>query len=115
MKKVTLLCGLLLALTASTVFAGGLGLRWTNCGADGGVQNLTFACNSNASNRALAGSFTLDTDLLAVLSDELVVDITTAGPTLAPWWELRTNVAENFNACRNGAVSIAAQDGGSCP
>ncbi len=115
MKKVILLCGMLLAVTASAAFAGGLGLRWTNCGADGGVQNLTFACNTNTGNRALAASFVLDTDLLLVLSDELVVDIATSGPTLAPWWELRTNAAENFNACRNGTISIAAQDGASCP
>ena len=114
MKKAILLCSMLLV-AASSAWAGGLGLRWNSCEGDGGVQNLTFACTSNASNRSLAASFTLDTDLLAVLSDELVLDLATAGPTLAPWWELRTPLGSPIVACRNGAVSIAPQDGASCP
>jgi hypothetical protein len=116
MKKAILLCGMLLAITASSALAGGLGLRWTQCEGDGGVQNLNFACNSNASNRALAASFTLDTDLLNVLSNELVLDVATASPTLVAWWELRGTAA---TACRvlgtAQALTIAAQDGGSCP
>jgi hypothetical protein len=116
MKKAILLCGMLLAITASSAMAGGLGLRWANCEGDGGTANLVFACNTNAGNRSLACSFTLDTDLLNALSDELVLDVATASPTLAAWWELRGTAA---TACRvvgtAQALSIAAQDGASCP
>ena len=120
MKKAAILCVMLLALAASSALAGGLGLRWAACEGDvGAVQNLTFACNSNSGNRALAASFKLDTDLLAVLSDELVLDLATAGPTLAPWWELRTPIGAPIAACRSlgptGAISIQLQDGASCP
>jgi hypothetical protein len=107
---------MLLAIATSAATAGGLGLRWNNCEGDGGIQNLNFACNSNASNRSLAASFTLDTDLLDVLSDELVLDVATASPVLAPWWELRGTAA---TACRvlgtTQALIIAFQDGASCP
>jgi hypothetical protein len=118
MKKAILLCGMLLAIATSAATAGGLGLRWTNCEGDGGVQNLNFACNLNTGNRTLAASFTLDSDLLDVLSDELVLDVATASPTLVAWWELRGTAA---NACRvvaatnAQALTIAAQDGASCP
>ena len=67
MKKATILSVLLLALAASSAWAGGLGLRWTACEGDGGVQNITFACNTNANNRGLAASFKLDTEMHGVL------------------------------------------------
>ena len=113
MKKDILLCGMLLAVTASASCAAGLNLRWTNCEGDGGVQNLNFACNQNGGNRALAASFTLDTDMTEVIADELVIDIQTAGATLAPWWELRGTGCRVLGTTQ--ALTIAAQDGGSCP
>ena len=46
MKKVILLCGALLALTAVVAQAGpGTNLRWNACLGDGGVPNRAFACN----------------------------------------------------------------------
>ena len=113
MKKVILLCGMLLAVTASASFAAGLNLRWNNCEGDGGVQSQNFACNSNASNRGLAASFTLDTDMTEVIADEIVIDIQTAGATLAPWWELRGTGCRVLGTTQ--ALTIAAQDCGSCP
>src|SRR5262245_40441184 len=104
----------LLVLFASTASAGGLNLRWTECEGDGGVQNMVFACDSNTGVRSLACSFTLDSDMFAVLSNELVIDIATAGATLAPWWELRGPMS-----CRllgtTPSLTIGHQDGLSCP
>src|SRR5262245_37780631 len=116
MKKAAILSIVLLALAASSASAGGLSLRWANCENDGGVQSMVFACNSCAAGTlSLAASVKLDTDMLAVLSDELVLALATASPTLVPWWDLRTPLGSPIVACRNGAISIAAMDGASCP
>jgi hypothetical protein len=110
MKKAILLCGMLLAISATVASAAGLNLRWQNCGADGGTQNRTFACNANAGSNVMVGSFVLDTDLLQVNGNELVVDLATAGPALADWWRFTS-----AGACRQTALAIAAHDGASCP
>jgi hypothetical protein len=58
MKKVTLLCALLLAVSASIASAAaGVNLRWAACLGDGGAANKAFACNSNTlSGGTLVGS-----------------------------------------------------------
>ncbi len=110
MKKAILLCGLLLAMTATVASARGLNLRWTNCVGDAGVQDRVFACASNVGSNVMAGSFVLDADLLQVNGNELVVDLSTASATLPDWWQFK-----NVGSCRQTALSIAAQDGGGCP
>ena len=48
MKKTILLCGALLALTASVASAAGLNFAWNNCYGEGtGTQNRSFLCNLN--------------------------------------------------------------------
>ena len=44
-------------LGASSAFAGGVNLAWTNCASEGGTQNRTFACGSNAGSNILTCSF----------------------------------------------------------
>src|SRR5262245_62621393 len=106
MKKAILLCGMLLAISATTALAGGLNLRWTNCLGDAGVQNLTFACNTDTGSRPLKGSFSIDADLAEVNGNELVFDISTASASLPDWWQFL-----NGGSCRQTALSIAAHDG----
>jgi len=115
MKRLSFASGLLLALAVSPVMAEGVSLRWQDCEGDGGVQNRTFACDTNSGSHVLAASFTLDFDMHGVLGDELVLDYFTSSPTLAPWWQIRSNSFHEFTACRDGAISIAVQDGASCP
>ena len=110
MRKVILLALSLLAVSATLAGAAGLNLRWTACAGDGGVQNRTFACDTNAGGHDIAGSFVLDSDLEQVNGNELVVDITFIGPTVPEWWKFK-----NAGSCRMLALSIAAQDGVSCP
>ena len=111
MKKVTLLCGMLLTWTATMASAApGVNLRWTDCFGDGGVQNRNFACDTNAGNHVLRGSFVLGAGLPQVSGVEVVVYLATASPVLPEWWDLR-----NVGSCRGFlSLSISAFDGTSC-
>jgi len=115
MKKAILLCGVLLAMSATMASAGGVNLRWNNCLGDGGVQNRDFACNTNSAvgvnNNVLIGSFSIDADLALVNGNELVLDISTASPVLPEWWQF-------FNAgvCRATSLALTAHGTGlNCP
>ena len=102
MKKVTLLCGMLLALAASVASAApGLNLRWTACLGDGGAINRNFACNVNTGTNQLTGSFEVGADLLSASGNEIVVDIATASPALPAWWAFR-----NVGSCRQASLTM---------
>jgi len=102
MKRVTLLCGLLLALTATVAAAGpGVGLHWNACIVDGGVVNRNFACNSNNGSNQLVGSFEMGANLPGVVGTEIVVDIASAGATLPAWWQFK-----NVGTCRTAAMTM---------
>jgi hypothetical protein len=101
MKKVTLLCGMLLALTAVAASAApGTNLRWTNCFGDGGAINKAFACNTNAGSNILVGSYELGEDISQTSGNEVVVDIASAGP-LPAWWSFK-----NAGTCRQSALAM---------
>src|SRR5262245_34544831 len=103
MKRVTLLCGLLLALTAGVAAAApGVNLRWSACAGDAGAINKTFACNSNtAANNLLVGSFELGADILQSSGQEIVVDLASAGASLPAWWGFK-----NAGTCRQGSLTM---------
>ena len=110
MKKITLLCGLLLAVTASVASAAaGVGLRWLSCNGDGGQANRAFACNSNTGTNNLVGTFELGENLPGVVGTEIVIDLASADPTLPAWWAFK-----NVGTCRatslvmNSTISPAA-------
>lgn len=102
MKKVTLLCGMLLALTAGVAAAApGVNLKWQACFGDGGVTNRNFVCNTNTgTSNILVGSFELGADILAASGNEVVIDIATAG-ALPPWWAFK-----NAGTCRQNSLSM---------
>jgi hypothetical protein len=110
MKKVTMLCGLLLALSATIASASGVGLKWDLCAADGGMTNKAFACNTNAGSNQLVGTFALNAAGLAQVSgNEVIIDLASAGATLPAWWQMfkagtcrNTSLTMNFVA--NGAA-----------
>ena len=110
MKKAILLCGMLLAASATLASAAGVNLAWNNCAGDAGVQNITFACNTNTGNRGLVGSFVVDGDIPIVNGNELVVDLQSASAALPDWWQFTT-----AGVCRQTALSIAAHNGANCP
>jgi hypothetical protein len=102
MKKATLLCGLLLALTATVASAAqGVNLRWSACFGDGGTFNRAFACNSNNGSNVLVGSFELGVDLLDVSGNEIVIDLAADAPVLPEWWHYRA-----AGTCRQNSLSF---------
>jgi hypothetical protein len=104
MKKVTLLCGLLLAISATVASAGaGVNLRWTDCFIDGGVQNKTFTCTTNNGSSTLVGSIELGAALPQASGIEAVVDVGTAGATLPAWWGFK-----NAGSCRTTSLTVNA-------
>lgn len=94
-------CLALLAQLATSAHAGGVNMRWTRCYGDGGVLNRTFACNSNLGSSLVAGSFVLDAPLSQVTANEMVIDITTAAPSLPAWWQFK-----NAGTCRQTSLSF---------
>jgi hypothetical protein len=95
MKKVSLLCGVLLALSATMASAAGTNLRWLSCAGDGGAANRNFACNTNAGTNLLVASFALDSDMPATSGQELVIDLASQSNPLPAWWQLK-----NPGTCR---------------
>jgi len=106
MKKVTLLCGLLIALCATVASAApGVAMRWDACYGGGtlgtGATNKNFACNTNSGSNVLVGSFQLGSDLLGVSGVEIVVDVATAGASLPAWWTFK-----NAGSCRTSSLGV---------
>jgi hypothetical protein len=103
MKKVTLFCGLLLAVSASIASAAGVGLRWSSCLSDGGTANRSFACTSNTGSNILVGTFELGADLPSTSGEEIIVDLASASSPLPAWWQFK-----NVGTCRTGSLQIGA-------
>jgi len=92
-----LLAFLLLAVLSGPATAAGVNLSWDACTADGGVQNKTFACNTNSGSNSLFASFALASDMANVIGIEAKVDITAQADSLPAWWRF-----QGPNACRGG-------------
>src|SRR5712671_318272 len=107
MKKATLLCGMLLAITATVASAGpGVNLKWDRCLGDGGTLNKAFACNKNTGTNTLVGSFELGTEISAATGAqasglEIVVDLASGTPTLPAWWTFK-----NAGTCRTNSLGM---------
>ena len=106
MKKVTLLCGLLLALSVSVASAAGVNLRWLACYGDAGVQNRASTCLTNTGTNPLVGSFQLPADVLGVTGIEAIVDLASAGSALPAWWTF--NAPGGAVGCKGGALTVNA-------
>jgi len=103
MKKALLLCGALLALSASVAAAAGVNFSWNDCGSFG-AANKTFACNSNTLNGAIMyGSFIPPDGSSAITGEEVVIDLQSAGTTLPAWWAFK-----NAGTCRQNMLSATA-------
>jgi hypothetical protein len=106
MKKTLLICGALLALTASMAFAqygGGVNLSWTDCNAFGEMDR-TFACNTNTTNppHNMIGSFIPPSRGCTKLTgNEMILHVLGSSPTLVPWWQFK-----NTGTCRQTALSV---------
>ena len=100
MKKSLVLCGFLVALTASSAMAGGVNLSWTDCGA-AGTQDRAFACGANTGSNVLVVSYDPNVVMANMVGNDIRVDLQSAdATTLNNWWQM-------FNAgtCRATSVS----------
>src|SRR5690349_18645869 len=85
--------------------AQGLNLRWNACLGDGGVQNRSFACNTNIGLASMYGSFVLASDMNQVIGTEVVLQLAADSPTLPAWWQFK-----NAGACRVSSLSVSTVD-----
>jgi hypothetical protein len=106
MKKTLLLCGMLVALSASVASAAGVNIAWDNCVGGGGNHVKTFACASNAGNQTLYASAYCPPGmaLFTGFSVEAYFGFTGAQ---TPWWQLR-NQGTQVGQCRNGSMTVNA-------
>lgn len=102
MRRAFLLCCSLIVLGVSVAHAqGGVNLRWTNCYGDAGQSLRTFACNTNAGNNVLVGSFEVPWEMPSVSGLEIIVDATAQNPSLPAWWSFR-----NAGTCRQSSLTM---------
>ncbi len=102
MKKASLLCVALLALSATSAFAGGLNLGWSNCVGDGGVGARVSLCNTNGGSNVMVASFIPTMTSSTVNGNEIVVDLQAQGSSLPAWWQFK-----NAGTCRSTALSVS--------
>lgn len=104
MKKLLLLCGALLAFSATAASAAGINFGWGDCGAAPTTANKSFACTSNTlSGAIMVGSFIPPAGTTAITGAEIVIDLQSASPTLPAWWQFK-----NTGTCRITAFSPSA-------
>lgn len=107
MKKISLLCGMLLALSATVASAAGLNLAWDACLNGGGLPAKTFACNTNTPGLTPAHHMFLSAvapgGISLWTSFEFAFELQSESPVLPAWWQLR-----GTGQCRNGALSMSA-------
>jgi hypothetical protein len=112
MKKILLLCGMLLALSATVASAAGINMAWDACLNGGGVPAKTFACNSNIPSGGGTATTPAHHMFLSAIapggielwtSFEFEFQLQSDDAALPLWWAVR-----GAGQCRNGALSAAA-------
>lgn len=104
MKKILLLCGMILAISA-TVASAGVDLAWDNCRGGGGLASKAFACNTNTgTSSTLVASVKAPAGIELWNSFEAEYYFGFSGNQPA-WWQLRTQGAAQPNQCRNNSIS----------
>lgn len=81
--------------------APGVNLSWNSCAGEGGVQNKTFACDTNVGTRTMYGSFVLSANQAHFIGAEIILDFQAQNPSLPAWWQLQGG------GCRNTALSAS--------
>ena len=82
--------------------AQGVALAWNHCFGEGtGVQNVSFACDTNVGSHSMTASFVLSSPYPHVTGTEIVMKLASASSVLPAWWEFRT-----AGTCRQFALSV---------
>ena len=85
-----------LLLFAAPASASGINLSWDDCGAFG-TGNRDFACDTNAGEDVLVGSFSFPF-AVSMIASEIVIDLYAPCPAFQEWWAMRTGL------CRSGSL-----------
>lgn len=93
MKKMLLLAGVLLLLSAPVAMAKGVNLTWGKfCYSDAPAATQTFACNTNSGITAgpwfMTTSFMIDTDMPDMVGIEQMLEGMSDDPALPDWWKV---------------------------
>lgn len=88
-------------LFAHDVSAAGLNLRWDACGSQG-VNNKSFACNTNTGTNKMAGSFVAPSGVTQLTGMEMTMIGTFNGAGVPSWWQMK-----NAGTCRQAAISLS--------
>jgi hypothetical protein len=84
---------LAVALTSASAAAAGLNLSWDDCGSHG-TQVQAFACDTNAGQHTMVGSFVAPEGIELMSANEVFMELQVNAPTIPDWWQVRTG------ACR---------------
>ena len=93
MKKILVIAGALLALTAGMASATGVNLFWNDCSPAGGglgVQNQSNLCTANTGAQTLIASIVTAGEVSQCVGVEGVIDLQTNQPALSSWWQMRS-------------------------
>jgi hypothetical protein len=105
MKKILLLCGMLLALSATVASAAGINLGWDNCLAGAGSNSgKSFACTTNSNTaQYMYLSATAPGGIELWTAFEWIIELQTDAAVISDWWEIR-----NAGSCRSTVLVAAA-------
>jgi hypothetical protein len=108
LKKIALIAGALLAITATPALAaGGMNISWNDYGSNG-LPELASACASNTGTNRLVVTFVPPADMPAFAAFQGELELHSDTVTLPLWWQLRNEVAiGQTGQCRNGALSAS--------
>ncbi len=99
MRTIVLVLLLLCAHVAPAASAG-INLSWDVCGSLGAASRF-FACDTNAGEHTLVGSFVVPAGIDSLNGNSMVVDIRSSCPTLPDWWRIQA-----AGSCRqDGAIA----------
>uniref|UniRef100_A0A832ICJ2 Uncharacterized protein n=1 Tax=Eiseniibacteriota bacterium TaxID=2212470 RepID=A0A832ICJ2_UNCEI len=102
MKKLLLLCGAMVALSATVASAAGLNLSWNDCGTNGQTAR-TFACNTNAGNNDMYASVIPPGTVPRFVGIDVVMDLQFSTGNVPAWWDLRGS-----GGCRNTSLTMSS-------
>jgi hypothetical protein len=78
-------------------------LAWDNCRSAGGAADRSFACDTNAGQHVLVGSFVAPDSISLLASVESEIHLISNSPTLPDWWRLRSQTGQ-LGQCRDGSL-----------
>ena len=108
MKKVLLLSGILLALTASVTLAAGVNLTWSSgtngCWTEKLTSLTTWTCDNEFDGPWMfVGSFKMDANKTDFAGISAIVDGQSSSPSLPDWWQFF-----NAGSCRSNSLIASA-------